>query len=209
MVIGVDFDNTIVSYDALFWGLARERNLIPGHFPANKVAVRDYLRDSGRETIWTELQVLAYGERIQDAVMFPGAIDFFLSCARHAKRVVIISHKAAAIAQEQGETEDILCRAASNWLAENGFYDPGGIGLTRDDIYFESTRAAKIARIASEPCTHYVDDLPEVLDHPDFPGDVTPILFDPARQHVDTSRFMRVGSWQELRMMLFGHSEQP
>src|SRR5262245_43078397 len=44
MLIGVDFDNTIVSYDALFHRIATERDLIPADLPVNKTAVRDHLR---------------------------------------------------------------------------------------------------------------------------------------------------------------------
>jgi hypothetical protein len=44
MRIGIDFDNTIVSYDALFFKVAREQDAVPADTPVNKVAVRDYLR---------------------------------------------------------------------------------------------------------------------------------------------------------------------
>jgi len=42
--IGIDFDNTIVSYDTLFHRVALERGLIPISVPANKISVREYLR---------------------------------------------------------------------------------------------------------------------------------------------------------------------
>ena len=47
-VLGVDFDNTIVSYDCLFHRVAAERGLIPASLVATKGAVRDYLRRSSR-----------------------------------------------------------------------------------------------------------------------------------------------------------------
>ena len=56
MLIGLDFDNTIVRYDRLFHRLRRERGLIPDHLPVSKRAIRDHLRASGREEEWTELQ---------------------------------------------------------------------------------------------------------------------------------------------------------
>ena len=54
MRIGIDFDNTIVSYDALFHKVAREAGLVPESVAATKVAVRDYLREIGREDDWTK-----------------------------------------------------------------------------------------------------------------------------------------------------------
>ena len=49
MLVGVDFDNTIVCYDGLFHKLALERGLIPEDFPASKGEVRDFLRNTDRE----------------------------------------------------------------------------------------------------------------------------------------------------------------
>ena len=80
MKIGVDFDNTIVSYDALFYKVAREQNLVPDTIPINKVAVRDYLRRIGHEDRWTEMQGYVYGARMGEAVGYPGAVEFF-ECA--------------------------------------------------------------------------------------------------------------------------------
>ena len=46
MRIGLDFDNTIVSYDALFHRVAREQDVVPANTPVNKIAVRDHLRNA-------------------------------------------------------------------------------------------------------------------------------------------------------------------
>ena len=44
MRLGLDFDNTIVSYDALFHKVALEGSLIPADVAPTKLNVRDYLR---------------------------------------------------------------------------------------------------------------------------------------------------------------------
>jgi len=44
MLIGIDFDNTIITYDAVFVAAARERGLISEDFSAGKQAVRDFIR---------------------------------------------------------------------------------------------------------------------------------------------------------------------
>ena len=44
VVLGLDFDNTIISYDALAHSLAVERGLIPPSFPKQKREVCDHFR---------------------------------------------------------------------------------------------------------------------------------------------------------------------
>ncbi|SVB15737.1 uncharacterized protein METZ01_LOCUS168591, partial [marine metagenome] len=43
--------------------VALEQSLIKSNLNVSKIAVRDYLRDKGRNNIWTELQGYVYGER--------------------------------------------------------------------------------------------------------------------------------------------------
>ena len=78
MRIGFDFDNTIVSYDALFYRVAVEQSLVPTDLPQSKLAVRDYLRKVGNEDAWTEMQGYVYGARMNDAIAYPGAIEFMM-----------------------------------------------------------------------------------------------------------------------------------
>ena len=75
MLLGLDFDNTLIRYDALFHQVALERAWIPADTPRDKVAVRDYLRSVGREDDWTLLQGIVYGTRILDAEPFEGMLD--------------------------------------------------------------------------------------------------------------------------------------
>ena len=91
MLIGLDFDNTIVRYDRLFHRLAAERGLIPPDLPATKQSVRDFLRTAGREEEWTELQGIAYGPRITDAEPWPGVRAFLRWCHTAGVRVAVVS----------------------------------------------------------------------------------------------------------------------
>ena len=93
MKIGVDFDNTIVSYDKVFHKVALEQSLIKSNLNISKIAVRDYLRDKGQNNIWTELQGYVYGERMLDADIFPGFINFLNFSSKNSIGVLIISHK--------------------------------------------------------------------------------------------------------------------
>jgi hypothetical protein len=198
MRIGVDFDNTIVCYDALFHRVCRERDLIPAGLPVNKTDVRDHLRRIGREDDWTEMQGYVYGARMGEAEAFPGALDFFRACRSTSVDVCIISHKTRH--PYRGEQHD-LHRAAAAWLEQMGFHDPADIGLPRDRVFFELTKLDKLARIGREGCTHFIDDLPEFLAETAFPEAVDRILFDPNQLHA-AGTFTRVTSWAGARQLL-------
>mgnify|MGYP003339752174 CR=1 FL=1 len=61
MLIGIDFDNTIVSYDSLFYKVAAEQKAVPTTVARTKLAVRDHLRAIGKE----DVLALEPGETIQ------------------------------------------------------------------------------------------------------------------------------------------------
>lgn len=200
MLIGVDFDNTIVCYDGLFQKVALEKGLIPASVPAAKGAVRDYLRQVGQEDLWTELQGYIYGPRMQEAQPFPGVLEFFARCQRSGVPVRVISHRTRF--PYLGEKYD-LHQSARDWLAAYGFHDPAGIGLGRDHVHLELSKQDKLARIAETACTHFVDDLPEFLEEPTFPTSVDRLLFDPNSLHLHWDVARRVTSWQAIEALIF------
>jgi hypothetical protein len=195
MVIGVDFDNTIACYDRLFYQLALERDLIPASLPADKESVRDCLRLAGREEDWTELQGFAYGPRIPEAFPFPGVQEFFQLCRERAIPVCIISHKTRL--PVRGPQVD-LHQAARRWLQRRGFHDPARIGLPPERVFFEETKQAKLQRVSDQQCTHFIDDLPEFLQAPEFPGGIERILFDPWERRAAGVPCLRVSNWEQL-----------
>src|SRR5689334_19654230 len=93
MRIGLDFDNTIVSYDNLFHTVAREQSLIPPDLPPNKLLIRDYLRQIDQEDRWTEMQGTVYGSRMLEAQAYPGALDFIRRATAAGHTLAIVSHK--------------------------------------------------------------------------------------------------------------------
>lgn len=206
MLIGIDFDNTIVCYDQVFYGAAVMKGLIPQELPPTKGHVRDFLRHLGMEDQWTELQGHVYGVMIRDAEPFPGVLDFFRCCIREGLPVCIISHK--TLYPFEGPKYD-LHLAAERWLEERGFYDPLSVGLSRDLVHFELTKKEKLDRIASLGCTHFIDDLPEFLMDAEFPSSVNRILFDPTGDHCDTRYFQRVRSWKEIKEILIDCRHNP
>jgi len=196
MVLGSDFDNTIVSYDGVFHQIAVEKGLILENIPTTKDAVRDYLRGQGKEGDWTEMQGLVYGAKMDATLPYPGAEIFFEFCIESRIPVRIISHKTRY--PFIGERHD-LHQAASRWLETKGFLAPGTVGIPKDNVYFELTKDAKMQRIQASGCTHFIDDLPEFLLHPEFPLGVVRWLFDPSGSHQEMDGVRRFSNWDEVR----------
>src|SRR6516165_7715035 len=199
MLIGIDFDNTIVCYDELFYRVAVEQRLIPVSVHASKSAVRGYLEEREQGDAWTELQGYVYGARLSEAEVFPGALEFLGRCARSGYGLCIISHKTRYPAL--GPRYD-LHQAAQQWLEMQGFFDANKIGLSRNQVYFELTQEAKVDRIAEVGCSVFIDDLPEVLTKRGFPAKVKRILFDPHRRHGPEMGLYHTTSSTEIEQLI-------
>ncbi len=192
--VGVDFDNTIVCHDGIFHQAAVEQGLVPAALPIGKSSVRDYLRSAGNEEAWTRLQGHVYGHAMRAAPAFAGVIAAMRRLVRAGIPVSIISHRTPR--PYLGPPYD-LHRAALDWLEDHGFFDTAGVGMGRDRVFLEAHKHEKLRRIAALGCTHFIDDLPELLAEPAFPGGVERLLFDP-RDDYPTAPFRRVRSWGEL-----------
>ena len=201
MLVGLDFDNTIVCYDQLFHRLAREQGLIPETVPVTKGAVRDHLRSIDREPEWTAMQGVGYGPRISDAEPFPGVKDFLAGCKAAGVRVVIVSHKTKH--PYLGPKYD-LHEAAHTFLTAHGFYETAATGLSPDSVYLELTKQSKLDRIGALGCDVFVDDLPEFLGEPTFPAKPRKILFDPADANTDRADYTRVTAWAQIASLVLG-----
>ncbi len=201
--LGIDFDNTLVCYDGVFAETACEQKLISSsERTLSKDALRNRLRAEGREEDWTKLQGYVYGPGMSRAKPFPGALEFLAACRERGIAVCVISHRTAK--PFLGPAYDLLS-AARQWLDANGFF--AKTGIAQEHAHFELTKQSKLARIALESCTHFIDDLPEFLAEPAFPGGVERILLDPANQHPDDPRWQRAASWLELGKRLLPHAE--
>lgn len=197
MRLGFDFDNTLISYNRLFHRVALDKRLIPEATPPQKNAVRDYLRQQGIEDEWTRMQGEVYGGRILEAEPYPGMPATLFALKGKQIPMCIVSHKTRT--PYLGEPWD-LHAAARSWLRKQGFFDAQGLGWSDEQIFFELTKEAKVARILALGCTHYVDDLPEILEM--LPGSVEKILFDPGQAHRLDSSWKRLSAWEDLPALL-------
>lgn len=194
MRIGIDFDNTIVSYDALFHKVAVEAGLVPADLPPTKIGVRDYLRKIGREDDWTEMQGYVYGARMAEASAYPGVFAFMRNAQDDGHELFIVSHKTKH--PFRGVQYD-LHLAARDWVAAS-LKDELGALVPIENVFFELTKEEKLKRVESLGCECFIDDLPEILLAPLFPVRARRILFDPDGVHVAGEGLTPMKSWAEI-----------
>jgi len=202
-ICGVDFDNTIVTYDELLARIAYERGLLDSDVPATKRTIRDRIRRlPNGEIEWQKCQALLYGSRIREAKLSEGVTRFFQLCRANRIPVYIVSHKTEYSRYDTTGTN--LRDAAVGWMAAHKFFDSDGLGLMRDFVYFAGTRQEKILRLAALGCTDFIDDLEETFQEEAFPTGVTRILYEPGRESPPPPGVKLIKSWQEISDYFFG-----
>jgi len=197
MLIGIDFDNTIAGYDDVFVSTAVGMEFLQAGEAASKQEVRDRLiQDPNGERNWMRVQGQVYGARMNEAVLIDGVADFLRVCKKSRIPVCIVSHKTQFGHYDENRVD--LRDAALMWMQGNGFFEADGFGLSRDAIYFETTREAKVDRIAALGCTHFVDDLMTVFQEPGFPENTRRYLFAPGRGATASHSVTPCQSWVDI-----------
>ena len=140
---------------------------------------------------------------MDEAVAYPGAIEFMRGAVLAGHTLGIVSHKTKH--PFLGPKYD-LHAAAREWVENFLSDDVGKALIPSEQVYFEFTKEEKLARIARFRCDVFLDDLPEILLSPGFPVPTRPLLFDPERNHAATFPFPDavVFSWNELAVRLSG-----
>ena len=193
-LLGLDFDNTLVRYGKLFHQLALEKNLIEESLPSDKTAIRDYLRSQGQDEEFTLLQGEVYGLRILEAEPAAGMLKTLAELHQRGIPMVLVSHKTRT--PYKGPAYD-LREAAWSWLEKQGFFDSAGFDWSSDQVFFEESKQAKVWRIRLLQCTHYVDDLPDIINN--IQENLQAILYDPQNIHsIDESKAIKIKDWNQL-----------
>ena len=192
--LGLDFDNTLITYDEIFYKVALERNLINKDLAHQKNVIRDFLRKNNLEDQFTLLQAEVYGNRILEAEPAENLIENLLTL-KQLKNIefFIISHKTKK--PIKGPAYD-MHKAAKNWLYKNNFFESEGLNFKEENVFFEETKLSKIKRIQSISCTHYIDDLPEILDL--LGEDCIKILYNPFGYKIKNNNWINLSSWKNL-----------
>ncbi|MBI3558304.1 MAG: hypothetical protein HY074_18715, partial [Deltaproteobacteria bacterium] len=189
--IGVDFDNTIISYRKLFHELAVAQGWVPPQPALSKEQVKSVLlKQDGNDLRWQSLQAKAYGPEILRAAPFEGFREFVSSAALQGHEIVIVSQKSVASHYDPSVR---LREWALRWCAEQKI-----TGIAPGNIFFEATREEKVARISALKLDLFVDDLPEVLEHPEFPASTTAVWFTQAEPTAKLPGYPICVSWHEV-----------
>jgi len=196
-VVGVDFDNTIVSYDDIVHRVAVQWGLIHPDVSKSKKCIRDIIRQMpDGETGWQRLQAIVYGSRMEEARLIDGVQTFFELCKQHKTKVYIISHKTEFAKFD--ETGTNLRVVAMAWMKKNRFFETDGLGLPQESVYFEPSRRQKIKRIRYLRCTHFIDDLEEIFLEGSLPRRVEKMLYAPHIQHTSLTEVKIFTTWEEI-----------
>lgn len=198
--IGIDFDNTIITYDDVFFKYAFDRGLISKDVKKKKKIIRDTIRKlPDGEARWIELQAIVYGRYINEAKPAKGIKEFMRTCMEKSVSVSIISHKTEYPALGPRLN---LRNAAITWIEAHGFFSE--LGLLMTDAMFVGTLDEKFGKIIERQCTHFIDDLIEVLTHGNFPKHVEGILYEPELHGNIPLHINHFGNWNEIRKYFFG-----
>ncbi len=195
MHIGLDFDNTIVTYDTVFHRYALEKGLIDNTTPADKTVLRDTIRllPEGND-LWTELQGVVYGLKMAEAEPADGVLDFLSACSEKGFELSIISHKTEfpVIGPRVN-----LRNTAKDWIKDHDFEKR--FGIDGSHMVFVGELEEKLYEIGARKCGYFIDDLIEVLAHPGFPLGIERILYSRSDPPDMPAEVMRFATWGEIK----------
>ena len=143
-----------------------------------------------------------YGPEMGRAELTNGAKAFFRQAGRNDSQLFIVSHKTESAKYDKTRTN--LRHSAMAWMTRKGFFDINGLNMSKQNVYFETTRQEKLARIHQLGCTHFIDDLEEVFQEQDFPDNVEKILYDPSASDSNLSSIVIATTWTEISQLIFG-----
>lgn len=199
MIIGVDFDNTIIDYNDFFYLAGRSLGVLPEKPDFVKKTIREYLVQNDREDDWIRIQGLVYGKYIQNASVMDGFLSFVKECNTKGWNIYIVSHKTRQ--PKKGEMLD-LHDAALRWLEKNRIYGRAIHGPVKG-VYFNATRSDKITMINHLGCEIVIDDLKEVLEHPGLDSSILKILYSP---HDDSNQkhtgYFTTTHWNQINSLI-------
>ena len=139
--IGIDFDNTIVYYDDVFYNLAFNKGWIKKNRKLSKNEIRDFIHKSnnGIEK-WKVLQSMVYSSLISNAPPMPEVFKFIKICNDFDISVHIVSHKTKYA--EINTNGNNLRKKALEWIYTHKA--KFRVNLPDSSINFMDTREDKI-----------------------------------------------------------------
>ena len=123
-----------------------------------------------------------------------GFSSFSDHCYEVGWKIFIISHKTRdTIIGERFN----LHTSALQWLKDNRVYGTGIRGAV-EGVFFESTRSDKVSRINQLCCNIIIDDLADVLLHPDLSKEIMKILYDSRANNFSNPDYITATGWDQV-----------
>jgi len=195
MRLGIDLDNTILEYLPLYHKLGCAHGWLDTSCRLEKAEIKSALaKVAGSaqqgELRWQRLQAMVYGEKIDEATIFPGFAGFVASAHRMGWQLFIVSHKSRYSHLDPNVDLHYWARTT---LTRRGFFRPlaeGGMGFKNEEVFFCPTRDEKIAAITDLKLDGFIDDLASVLRHDLWPADTRGMLI-----HGDHPSLLSAADW--------------
>ena len=199
--IGIDLDNTIISYDDVFQLAANKFGLLDNNNCLSKESLRNQIRNQKNgEKKWQKLQGYVYGEGINEAALFPGVYRFLWRCKERKIDVEIVSHKT-----EFGhfDSKKISLRdSATNFLINHGLLDNKNPLIKK--VTYKNSKKEKIDYIKQNNYECFIDDLEEIIFSEELEGQKG-ILFSRDNLSVNNSNNVIAQSWEEISQSVLGN----
>ena len=199
--IGIDLDNTIISYDDVFQLAANKFGLLDNNNCLSKESLRNQIRNQKNgEKKWQKLQGYVYGEGINEAVLFPGVYRFLWRCKERNIDVEIVSHKT-----EFGhfDSKKISLRdSATNFLINHGLLDNKNPLIKK--VTYKNNKKEKIDYIKQNNYECFIDDLEEIIFSEELEGQKG-ILLSRDNLSVKNSNNVIAQSWEEISQSVLGN----
>jgi hypothetical protein len=198
--VGIDLDNTIISYDKAFQNGAIVSGLVDKDCNLNKKALRNFIRTKpDGEFEWQKLQGYVYGEGINEAVLFPGVYRFLWRCKERKIDIEIVSHKT-----EFGhfDSQKISLRdSATNFLINQGLLDNKNPLIKK--VTYKSSKKEKLDYIKQNNYECFIDDLEEIIFSEELESQKG-ILFSNEEPFIKNSNKVIAKSWEDISQNILG-----
>ena len=153
--IGVDLDNTIATFDELILKICTDLHIDVPICCRTKASISRYLKDSGKNKEWTDIQAAIYGPKMHEAKVAAGFPKFVETAIAKNCTLTLISNRSFYAAHDFDKKYN-LHESAKNWINTH-------LPNIFNHTHFEPSASEKI-RIASElKFDFFIDDLDEMV----------------------------------------------
>ena len=200
--VGIDLDNTIISYNNSFLRLAKKYNLSKTRSLNKNIIKKNIIKKFGMPE-WTRCQGKIYGKEIliNDSHKDVKKNLIFL---KKKFNIFLISHRSKY--PYLGKKINLHDQAIK-WLNKKKFLGKNKI-FTKKNVFFETSLQKKIIRINKLNCKIFIDDLSLVLKK--LPRSITKIHFSNKIEYTFSGYYV-MKKWKFLPLILkkiFKHNEK-